>query len=241
MKFRVSSVILFLPVLLFLSCSDEVTEAVPDEDPPEISILSPMDGDTLYSSASIQLEIADDSKIDEVIYYIGDERIGENTGKPFETTWYAGFWGDGALYDLHVTAEDEAGNIGHSDTISLFVHEDARVIPLPYQPDDGEIFPAFTTLTFACVPCPGANQYVLRCPRRDELREHLTRAEIGTEIYYPVPLHLQECFAGAGRRRGDLPESERAADEVLAIPVYPELTGAQLEYTSQAIRDFYTC
>jgi dTDP-4-amino-4,6-dideoxygalactose transaminase len=85
------------------------------------------------------------------------------------------------------------------------------------------------------------NQYVLRCPRRDELREHLTRAEIGTEIYYPVPLHLQECFADVGRQRGDLPESERAADEVLAIPVYPELTGAQIEYTSQVIRDFYAC
>ena len=85
------------------------------------------------------------------------------------------------------------------------------------------------------------NQYVLRCPRRDELREYLTRAEIGTEIYYPVPLHLQECFADSGRQRGDLPESERAADEVLALPVYPELTGAQVEYTSQAIRDFYTC
>lgn len=83
------------------------------------------------------------------------------------------------------------------------------------------------------------NQYVIAVPRRDELRKHLSEQGIGTEIYYPVPLHLQECFAKLGGKRGDLPNCERAADEVLAIPIYPELKPAQQERIVQAIRKFY--
>jgi dTDP-4-amino-4,6-dideoxygalactose transaminase len=83
------------------------------------------------------------------------------------------------------------------------------------------------------------NQYVIRVPnRRDELRAHLMAEGVGTDIYYPVPLHLQECFAYLGRRNGDLPESERAAEETLAIPIYPELKPEQQEYVVSTISNF---
>jgi dTDP-4-amino-4,6-dideoxygalactose transaminase len=68
------------------------------------------------------------------------------------------------------------------------------------------------------------NQYVIRTERRDEMMARLKANNVGTEIYYPVPMHLQECFRNLGYKEGDLPESERAAKEVLALPVYPELT-----------------
>src|SRR6185503_11654228 len=85
------------------------------------------------------------------------------------------------------------------------------------------------------------NQYTLRVPggRRDALREHLTAHGVGCSVYYPVPLHLQECFAYLGYREGQFPESERACREVLSIPVYPELTEAQTGYVARTIRDFF--
>jgi len=85
------------------------------------------------------------------------------------------------------------------------------------------------------------NQYTIRVAdgRRDALREHLKAKGIGTEIYYPLPLHLQECFAYLGYKEGDLPEAEKAAKEVLSIPVWPEMTEQQRAYVTDAIAEFF--
>jgi dTDP-4-amino-4,6-dideoxygalactose transaminase len=83
------------------------------------------------------------------------------------------------------------------------------------------------------------HQYVVRAYRRDELREFLTARKIGTEIYYPIPLHLQPCFIYLGYLEGDLPEAERAAKEVLALPMFPELTEAEQRKVVESVTDFY--
>ena len=82
------------------------------------------------------------------------------------------------------------------------------------------------------------NQYVIRVPRRDEVVAHLKANDIGCEIYYPVPMHLQECFGYLGYREGDFPEAEKAANEVMAIPVYPELTDEMKDVVVEAILSF---
>jgi len=83
------------------------------------------------------------------------------------------------------------------------------------------------------------NQYVIRVGRRDELRAHLAAERIGTEIYYPVPLHRQQCFAYLGYDAGACPVAERAATEVLALPIYPELTAQQIEHVADRVAAFY--
>jgi dTDP-4-amino-4,6-dideoxygalactose transaminase len=83
------------------------------------------------------------------------------------------------------------------------------------------------------------NNYVIGAERRDELKEFLAEREIQTEIYYPLPLHLQKCFAELGYRQGDFPRAERASGEVLALPLYPELTRDQQETVVGAVGEFY--
>jgi dTDP-4-amino-4,6-dideoxygalactose transaminase len=83
------------------------------------------------------------------------------------------------------------------------------------------------------------NQYTIRVPRRDDLKAHLASKGIGHSVYYPLPLHLQPCFAYLGYKEGQCPEAERASKEVLSLPIYPELTQAQLDEVVAAVRGFF--
>lgn len=83
------------------------------------------------------------------------------------------------------------------------------------------------------------NQYVIRAKKRDALRAHLAESGVGSEIYYPVPMHMQKCFHDLGYKRGSLPETEKAAREVLALPIYAELKKSQVRYVVDSIASFY--
>ena len=101
---------------------------------------------------------------------------------------------------------------------------DAEVRPLQISPHAYHVF----------------HQYVIRVHRRDELRKFLGERKIGTEVYYPIPLHLQPCFNYLGYNAGDLPESEHAAEEVLALPMFPELTEAEQRCVVESVAEFYS-
>lgn len=83
------------------------------------------------------------------------------------------------------------------------------------------------------------NQYIIRVAKRDELRQFLTENNIGSEIYYPLPFHLQECFSDLGYKLGDFPYAEEAANTSIALPIYPELGKEQIDYVVNKIREFF--
>jgi dTDP-4-amino-4,6-dideoxygalactose transaminase len=84
------------------------------------------------------------------------------------------------------------------------------------------------------------HQYVIRAQRRDELRKFLAERKIGSEVYYPLPLHLQPVFSYLGLKAGDLPVAEKAAHEVLALPMFPELTKGEIKRVVESLADFYS-
>ena len=108
---------------------------------------------------------------------------------------------------------------------ALFSHAGLEdVVELPYEKEDRHIY----------------NQFVIRVgERRDDLRGFLSDAGIGTEVYYPVPLHLQDCFSDLNYKKGDFPQAEHAALHTLALPIYPELSDDQIEYVVEKIKGFY--
>ena len=105
--------------------------------------------------------------------------------------------------------------------------------------DDAGLFDHVTLPTTDAGNVHVFNQYTIRAQRRDELMAYLKDHEIGHKVYYPVPLHLQECYQPLGYQKGDFPASELLAREVLSLPIYPELTDSQIQRVVRSISDFY--
>ena len=188
--------IVVLGTLIFNSCSDNGMDSVGDTDGPDIRILSPSDGDTLYSNTLIEIEISDQSEIKTATYYVDDVQIAEKSSSPYNEMWYSGYWAPDESYSLKVVAEDILDHIGYSNEVTVFVHSEARIVPQVYQPRDSMNLAAVTTVTFACTPCPGATKYTLNwyciaCPCSNEWCGHRyvssANNQIGIFIHMPIP------------------------------------------------------
>lgn len=193
--------------------------------------------------------------------------LGWVTGYSFFPSKNLGAWGDGGMMvtsddaaadrlrklRLHGGAKqyhhDEVGTNSRLDTLQAAVLL-AKLPHLATWSDKRREHAAYYTKAFADVPQvkPPAidpanehifHQYTIRAGRRDDLQAHLKKEGIGHAVYYPVPLHRQPCFAHLGYKDGSLPIAEQAAHEVLSLPIYPELTRAQLDRVVDAVRGFY--
>ena len=82
--------------------------------------------------------------------------------------------------------------------------------------------------------------YVIRHPERDQIREHLTKCDVGSALHYPLPVHLQKCFDYLGHKKGDFPGAEMVADQCLSLPIYPELTDEQVDYAADSLRSYFS-
>ena len=130
----------------------------------------------------------------------------------------------------------DAGNARRRDIAALYasLFEKAGLTTNTLNVDEGIVLPATDRRAEHVF-----HQFVIRAPRRDDLRAFLQQHSIGSEIYYPLPLHLQACLAHLGYKQGDFPHSEQAAHEVLALPIFPELRNDEAETVVEAIRRFY--
>ena len=171
-------------------------ETIVDTSGPEVEILSPADGDTIYSNPLIEVRISDQSEIKVVTYFVDDLQIAEKELPPYNEMWYAGYWAPDESYTLKVVAEDVRGYVGYSNEVSVFVDSDTRIIPQVYQPRDSMNLAAVATVTFACTPCPGAQSYTLKwyckaCPCSNEWCGlkfvQSSSNQIGIWINMPIP------------------------------------------------------
>ena len=124
--------------------------------------------------------------------------------------------------------------MGHLEYVSREMREHAA----SYTKALDGLSPVRTPVVDSCNE-PIFHQYTLRVERRDQLQAHLKSHSVGNAVYYPVPLHLQNCFRHLGYQRGRLPEAERAATEVISLPIYPELTADQIGFVVETIHGFY--
>ncbi len=193
--------------------------------------------------------------------------LGWATGYSFFPSKNLGAWGDGGMMvtsddalaerlrklRLHGGAKqyhhDEVGTNSRLDSVQAAV----LLAKLPHlaswsskrREHAASYTKALADVSQVCTPVveagnePIFHQYTLRVERRDELQAHLKGQGVGNAVYYPVPLHLQNCFSHLGYKRGRLPGAERAAGEVISLPIYPELTRDQIDYVVDTIRGFY--